>query len=76
MATVSNKTPIKSFAEDLTKEQRLRFAEVANRADEQRQKRIANNKRWQQKHKTDKNNKKKLSLWQWVNNVFFSLSPR
>ena len=37
---VSVSKPIKAFGEDLSKEQRLHFAEVANRADERRKKRV------------------------------------
>ncbi|MCG8498046.1 MAG: hypothetical protein MI796_18620 [Enterobacterales bacterium] len=71
-----NRAPIKAFGEDLTKEQRLHFAEVANRADERRQQRLEAKRRWEQKHNTSKSKEQHSSVWQWLNNFFASLATR
>lgn len=71
-----NRAPIKAFGEDLTTEQRLRFAEVANRADERRQQRLEAKRRWEQKHNTSKSKEQHSSVWQWLNNFFASLATR
>lgn len=73
---VSVSKPIKAFGEDLSKKQRLHFAEVANRADERRQKRLEEKRRWEQKHNTDGNKQQHTSVWQWLNNFFASLATR
>lgn len=49
-----NRAPIKAFGADFTKEQRLHFAEAANRADERRQQRLEAKRSWEQKHNTGK----------------------
>ena len=71
-----NRAPIKAFGEGLTKEQRLHFAEVANRADERRQQRLEAKRRWEQKHNTGTSKQQPSSVWQWLNNFFASLATR
>ncbi|WP_299072385.1 hypothetical protein [uncultured Paraglaciecola sp.] len=71
-----NRAPIKAFGEDLTKEQRLHFAEVANSVDERRQHRLDTKRRWEQKHNTGRRKQHHTSVWQWLNNFFASLSTR
>ena len=73
---VSISKPIKAFGEGLTKEQRLHFAEVANRAAERRQKRLEAKRRWEQKHNTGTSKQQPSSVWQWLNNFFASLATR
>ncbi|MGP9672749.1 hypothetical protein ACT3S9_16460 [Pseudoalteromonas sp. AOP31-A2-14] len=73
---VSASKPIKAFGEDLSKEQRLHFTEVANRADERRKKRVEEKRRWEQKHNTGRNKQQQTSVWQWLNNFFASLATR
>lgn len=68
-----NKKPIKPFGHGLTKEQRLRFADVANRADERRQKKREEKRRWEKKHQFDNSKKQRTSVLQWFNNVLASL---
>lgn len=56
-----NRAPIKAFGEGLTKEQRLHFVEVANRADERRQQRLEAKRRWEQKHNTGRSKQQHIS---------------
>lgn len=71
-----NRPPIKAFCEDLTKEQRIHFAKVANLADERRQKRLEAKRLWEQKHNTGRSKQQHTSVWQWLNNFFASLATR
>ncbi|NCO73519.1 MULTISPECIES: hypothetical protein [Shewanella] len=73
---VSVSKPIKAFGEGLTKEQRLNFTEVANRADERRQQRLEAKRRWEQKHNITKSKQQHSSVWQWLNNFFASFATR
>lgn len=60
----------------LTIEQRARFAAVANRADERKQKKLEIERRWAAKHR---NNNKKMShhpIWDRLNSLILSLVSR
>ena len=57
-----NKTAI-NFNDELTQEQRLRFAAKANLAQERREQREATNKRYEQKHTS---NKTSSGLFSWL----------
>jgi len=69
--------PSKSLAESFSSEQRARFTQVANQAEQRRAQRLATNKRWKQaqadkantleSHKTSEQSK---SLFAWVSQVF------
>nr|WP_305137796.1 hypothetical protein [Pseudoalteromonas sp. TB13] len=52
-----------SFNDELTQEQRLRFAAKANLAQERREQREATNKRYEQKHTS---NKTSSGLFSWL----------
>ena len=49
IASRANRVPVKALCEDLNQEQRKRFAQIANRADDRLQTRLATQVRWQQK---------------------------
>ncbi|GAC23918.1 MAG: hypothetical protein CL579_15915 [Alteromonadaceae bacterium] len=70
-------TSSKSLAESFSSDQRARFTQVANQAEQRRAERLATNKRWKQaqaeKANTLANNKKSeqsTSLFAWVSQVF------
>lgn len=68
--------PSKSFAEGLTPQQRARFTEVANRAQELREQRLLTNKRWQQTHGNKMRDKtsqaQKSGMSSWLGHLFTS----
>ena len=69
--------PSKSFSEGFTAHQRARFTDVANRAQERREQRLATNKRWQKSQHNDINNKvestenhsQKTGMFSWFTEI-------
>jgi hypothetical protein len=69
--------PSKSLAENFSSEQRARFTQVANQAEQRRAQRLATNKRWKQAQ-ADKSNtlainktsEQNTSLFAWMSQVF------
>jgi hypothetical protein len=72
--------PSKSFAEAFTPEQRARFTEVANRAQERKERRreqlATTHKPWQQTHSNKMNDKtspsQKSGMFSWLGYLFSS----
>ncbi|MFT6896764.1 MAG: hypothetical protein ACJA13_001167 [Paraglaciecola sp.] len=68
--------PSKSFAEGLTPQQRARFTEVANRAQQRKDQRLMTNKRWQQTHGNTMSDKttqaQKSGMFSWLGQIFTS----
>ncbi|WP_158769313.1 hypothetical protein [Paraglaciecola sp. L1A13] len=70
--------PSKSFSEGFTTQQRARFTDVANRAQERREQRLATNKRWQKSQHNDINNNvesiehhsPKAGMFSWFSEIF------
>jgi hypothetical protein len=60
------KVRLKGFFEDMSTDKRKRFTEVANRADENRQRRNEINKRWAAKTAS---NPPPPSFFNWLNNL-------
>lgn len=74
IASRANRVPVKAFCEDLNQEQRKRFAQVANRADDRRQTRLAVETRWQQKNKYSNTATYPRNFWTWLSDALFSSS--
>ncbi|GAC31555.1 hypothetical protein [Paraglaciecola polaris] len=68
--------PSKSFAEGFTAEQRARFTDVANRAEQRREKRLATDKRWKQAQDNSANKAPIVKAKQQVKAGLFSRLAR
>lgn len=71
IASRANRVPVKALCEDLNQEQRKRFAQIANRADDRLQTRLATQVRWQQKNKCSNPAPYPRNFWTWLNHALF-----
>ena len=70
--------PSKTYSESFTSEQRARFTEVANRAEQRREQRFASNQRWQQSYAHKASHESRLersksdnpSIFTWFTQLF------
>ncbi|GGD66547.1 hypothetical protein [Lacimicrobium alkaliphilum] len=67
MTARAPKQIIRGVLEEMSPEQRKRFAQTANRADERRRQRLETQSRWQAKHK---NKAKQRNTGNWFSNLF------
>ena len=72
MSARAKQAPTKGILEELTIEQRHHFAEVANRADQQRQQRLATQRRYDEKHGNTTSKTKTVSFWRFLTGYLFS----
>ncbi|MEP7702353.1 hypothetical protein [Paraglaciecola sp. 25GB23A] len=73
-ASRANRVTVKAFCEDLNQEQRKRFVQVANRADDRRQTRLATQARWQQKNDYRNTAPHHRSFWTRLSDALFGSS--
>jgi hypothetical protein len=71
MSPRANRKPVKPFGEGLSKEQRKSFADLANRADERRERKRKENARWNAKNKLSSSDTKQNSILGSIRQFFF-----